>query len=72
MELIALSYCGVMCFGIFLGYFLSRRQDDRTIIPTIERKTEEKLVDDEMYRCLHTPEELNEMREQRIETDGRK
>lgn len=69
MELIGLSYCGVMVLGIFIGYFLSRKQDDRgvEILPTKAPKE----IEDEMFRCMHTPEELQDMKDHRITTDGR-
>lgn len=70
MELIATSYCGILLLGIFVGYILSRKQDDRTVLPPSKPRAGQQF-DDEIFRCMHTPEELEEMMDRRISTDGR-
>jgi hypothetical protein len=60
-----LGVYGVVCLliGIFVGYALSRKQQDRSIVNTTARvvEVEEKLLDDPYRRAMLTYEEIEEI-----------
>lgn len=52
-----------LIIGILIGYTLSRKQDDRRVLPIIQTKakTEDMEPDTELERCMHEPEEWEQI-----------
>jgi len=58
----------MLILGIFIGYALSRKQQDRPIIERKQRAEPEQLINDPYERAMHTEAELEEMSKERIPT----